>query len=384
MGGRLAILAATSGHSGVDRIVANLVPQLDAWGVAVDLLRVRGHGPALDTETLAGVRLVDLGASHVTAVLPALVGYLRRERPTALLADKDRVNRVAILARALARVETRLGVRLGTAVSANLASRGALERRLQRLSMRYLYPLADSVLVPSLGVADDLAAYTGLPRGHIQVVPSPIVTPTLARLAAEPPDHPWLAGDGPPVILGVGEIGSRKDFATLIRAFALVRRERPCRLIVLGRGRQRAALLGLAARLGVGADLDLPGFAPNPYAYMARAGAFALSSRWEGFGIVLVEALACGTPVVSTDCPHGPREILADGRYGRLVPVGDAGAMAAALLATLAGGRDTERLRGRAREFSVERSAAAYLEALGMGGHALGKDTEAICRDAAP
>lgn len=362
----IAIFAATSGHSGVDRVIGNLVRQFSAWGLTVDLLKVRNHGPNLSAEGPRGVRVVDLGSTHVNTSLPALVRYLRRERPRALLTDKDKVNRIAILARALARTDTRLAVRIGTTVSVNLASRGAFERRLQRTSIGSLYPMADRVIVPSAGAANDLAHYTGLSRDHIQVVASPIVTPELARRASEPVEHPWLGDPERPLVLGVGELGYRKDFETLLRAFALVRRKRSCRLIVLGRGRRRDALMALAAELGVAEDLDLPGFHPNPIGFMARADLFVLSSRWEGMPVVLIEALAVHTPVVSTDCPSGPREMLRDDGLGTLVPVGDVEAMAGAIRCWLDAprpGGDFERV---VAPYRVEVSACAYLEVLGV------------------
>lgn len=362
---RLAVFVATSGHSGVDRVITNLATQWAAWGLLVDLLKVRNHGPHLDPLP-AGVRLVDLGAAHVNSALPALVHYLRRERPAAMLTDKDRVNRVAILARALARVDTRLAVRVGTTVSVNLRGRGAWERWVQRTSMHRLYPLAERVLVPSQGAADDLATYTGLAREHISVVPSPILTLALERLAAEPADHPWLADPDIPVILGVGELGYRKNFETLVRAFALVRSTRPCHLLILGRGRRREHLLRLAAELGVAEDIDLPGFAANPYAAMARARLFVLSSRWEGMPVVLIEALACHTPVVSTDCPSGPREVLGEGTTGTLVPVGDDAAMAEAIDTWLDRQVPASAFEQAVADYRVERSAASYLHALGM------------------
>ncbi|MFP4280590.1 MAG: glycosyltransferase [Halochromatium sp.] len=362
--GRIAIFAATSGHSGVDRILVNLIEQWAAWGLRVDLLRVRRHGPRLEPVP-EGVRCIDLGCSHVNTALPALVRYLKRERPRALLSDKDRVNRIAILARGLARRPSVLAVRLGTTVSVNLASRGLLERWLQRASIRLLYRFADRLIVPSDGVATDLVERFGVERTRIQVAHSPIVSARLERLAREPIAHPWLASDAPPLILGVGELGARKDFATLIRAFALVRAERPCRLLILGRGRQRERLLALASDLGVAEALDLPGFVANPYPYMRQAAVFALTSRWEGLGIVLVEALACGTPAVSTDCPSGPREILGACCPQALVPVGDHRALARALGETLARPPAPALLRARARAFAVDASARAYLAALG-------------------
>lgn len=361
----LSVFVATSGHSGVDRVVTNLVTEWAGWGLPVDLLRVRNHGPYLEPVP-KGVRVVDLGAAHVNTALPALVRYLRRERPAALLTDKDRVNRVAIVGRLLAGVNTRLVVRVGTTVSVNLRGRGGWERCLQRTSMGWLYRLADRVIVPSSGAATDLAAYTGLDPGHIAVAPSPIVTPALERQAAETTYHPWLADPDTPVILGVGELGYRKDFETLMRAFALVRQRRPCRLLILGRGRRRNDLLRLAAELGVAEDVDLPGFVANPYAYMGRARLFVLSSRWEGMPVVLIEALACHTPVVATDCPSGPREIVKAGVTGALVGVGDSAAMAEAIGVWLDRTVPASVFEDAVAPYRIDASAGAYLKELGL------------------
>ena len=362
----IAILAATSGHSGVDRVIGNLVRQFSTWGLTVDLLKVRNHGPNLSAEELPGIRVVDLGSAHVNTALPALVRYLRRERPRALLTDKDKVNRMAILARAIARTDTRLAVRIGTTVSVNLASRGAFERWLQRTSMGNLYPVANRVIVPSAGAADDLAQYTGLSRDHIQVVASPIVTPELTRRASETVEHPWLGDPERPLVLGVGELGYRKDFETLLRAFALLRRKRSCRLLILGRGRRREALMALAAELGVAEDVELPGFHPNPIGFMARSDLFVLSSRWEGMPVVLIEALAVHTPVVSTDCPSGPREMLRDEDLGTLVPVGDVEGMAEAIRSWLDAPRPGGDFERAVAPYRVEVSACAYLKVLGV------------------
>lgn len=361
----LAIFAATSGHSGVDRVLRNLVPAIARLGLRVDVLGVAGHGPHFE-QLPEGVRHLPLGARHVNSALPALVRYLRRERPQAMLSDKDRVNRAALLARALARVPTRVGVRLGTTVSVNLASRGAFERWVQRSSMRWAYPAADAVLVPSAGAADDLAAYAGLARSRIHVVPSPIITAAMSARAREEVDHPWLQPGQAPLILGVGELSERKDFATLLRAFAQVRAQQPCRLLILGEGRRREQLLALAAELGVTADFALPGFASNPYAWMARAAVFALSSRWEGMPVVLIEALALGTPSVACDCPSGPREVLDGGRNGPLVPVGAVDALAAGLLSQLRTPTPAAQSQAAVAAYTDEGSARAYLAALGF------------------
>lgn len=364
---RLAIFLATSGHSGVDRVMKNLIGELAARGLAIDLLCIASHGPYLEAVP-AGVHIIDLDASHVNTSLLSLISYLKRQHPKVLLTDKDRVNRIALWARRLAGVSTRVAVRIGTTVSENLARRSWLHRQLQYYSIRRFYPWADTIIVPSEGAAQDLARISGVGRDRIQVVPSPIVSPTIKRLAREPVDHPWLVPDGPPVILGVGELCARKDFATLIRAFSKICQQLPGRLVILGEGRQRKRLMKLVRDIGIEEKVSLPGFVTNPFAYMSKASLFVLSSTCEGAPVVLVEALALGVPVVSTDCPSGPREILQDGRLGPLVPVGDANALAQAILATLDNPLDAQLLKSGAAPFSVATSASQYLAALGLSG----------------
>ena len=197
---------------------------------------------------------------------------------------------------------------------------------------------------------------------RVRVVPNPVPHDDVAAMAVAPLDHPWFDEPGVPVILSAGRLVDQKDFSTLIRAFAQVVKSRPARLVILGEGRERGALAALARELGVAEGVDLPGFVANPFAWMARARVFAVSSIYEGLSMVLVEAMACGTPVVSTDCPHGPREVLEDGRWGRLVPVGAAGALAAAILETLRDPVDSDRLVSRSRAFSVEGCIDRHLE----------------------
>ena len=204
---RIACFFSTSGHSGVDRAAKHLIPALARRGYAVDVLKVRRHGPHLDPEQgemPPGVRVIDLGSRHTYACLPALVRYLRRERPAVMLSDKDRVNRTSLLARALAGVRTRLVLSSGTTISIDLATRGPVERWVQRNSMGRLYPFADLVIVTSAGVADDMAAYTGLARDLIRVVPSPVVPAPLFTEVLPRPDHPWFGQPGWPLILSVG------------------------------------------------------------------------------------------------------------------------------------------------------------------------------------
>ena len=181
--------------------------------------------------------------------------------------------------------------------------------------------------------------------------------------AAQPIDHPWLQASGEPVLLAVGRLVAKKDYSTLLEAFVAVRRTCPVRLVILGDGPERSRLEALARRLQVEQHLSMPGFQDNPFAYFARASAYVLSSVSEGMPSSLIEALACGCPAVSTDCPSGPSEILGGG-YGTLVPVGDPQALASAILEALRQPRDEGWLRARAAEFSVEACVARYVDVL--------------------
>jgi glycosyltransferase involved in cell wall biosynthesis len=363
---RLAVLISLSGEGGVEGMVLNLVEAFAARpDLVVDLVLIREESRHL-RDLPAAVNVVRLGVRHSALAVPPLAAYLRRARPDALLAAKDRAGRAALVARRLTGVPTRVVVRIGTTLSEALKGKGAVQRWLRYFPIRRLYGWADGVVAISKGVADDVAAIAGLPAERIHVIRNPVLTPRLAELGTQPLAHPWFEDRTVPVVMGMGRLTRQKDFPTLIRAFARLRRERPARLLILGEGRDRQALLDLAALEGVATDVALPGFQANPFPWLARARVFVLSSAWEGFGNVLAEAMALGTPVVSTDCRSGPRELLADGRYGPLVPVGDAAAMAAAIGTVLQRPLPREVLIAAVRDYDVELSARRYLEVLGL------------------
>jgi glycosyltransferase involved in cell wall biosynthesis len=362
-GAKLAVLVSFSGEGGVERMLINLMRGFLQLGVEVDLLRIRADGPFADMVP-GGARVIDLPSGHALTNIPAIARYLRRNRPEALLAVKDRSGRAAIIAKALSGVSTRLAVRLGTNLSAALADKPRMIRLLRVLPCRMLYPRADAIVAVSGGVARDTAGYARLPAERIAVVPNPVITSELEAMAEKDPGHPWLGDGGPPVLVGAGRLTEQKDFAVLLRALAGLREFPGARLILLGEGRERGKLDGLARELGIRDRVDLPGFVANPYAYLRRADLFVLSSRWEGSPNVLTEALALGTPVVATDCPSGPREILRDGELGPLVPVGDEAALAEGIRSALAEAPDPERLRRGVESYEQEESARRYLEVL--------------------
>jgi len=193
-----------------------------------------------------------------------------------------------------------------------------------------------------------------------------VVSDDLDALASEPIEHPWLVPGPPPVVLAAGRLTAQKDFPTLLRAFARLVPERDLRLMILGEGPDRAALEAEIEALGLGDRVALLGFQANPFSYMARARLFVLSSAWEGLPGVLIQAMACGTPVVSTDCPSGPREVLEGGRLGPLVPVGDAEALARAIMQTLDAPLPAEILKARAAQYGLAPVSRRYLAALGL------------------
>ena len=285
-----------------------------------------------------------------------VAAYIDRERPDALLAVNEHEAVSAALARRLARHPVRM--------VATLNNGHVDDRRIR--NFRASYPFVDVAVGVSRGISGLLADVAGVPRERVRTIHDPVFSPELLEKAAEPVSHPWLGGDVP-VVLAAASLSTKKDYPTLLRAFSRLVSRRPARLVVLGEGKLLAELRAQTRELGIDGQVDFAGFVRNPFAYMARANLFVLSSRFEGLPGVLIQAMATGCPVVSTDCPHGPAEILEHGKYGPLVPVGDDAALAEAMGRTLDAPPDADALRSRAAVFSVERSIDAY-EAVLAGG----------------
>jgi len=357
---------ATSGHSGVDRIMKNLLPEIAARGVYIDLLHINSHGPYIDVEH-PNINVIELGSSHVYSSFIPLCRYLSGKNPDVLLSAKDKVNRVALWAKWYTKTSAKVVLRLGSPVSKNLENRSVFRRWMYYLSMRYWYKWASNIIVPSRGVATDLSEFSGLPLSSISVVPNPVISRNLQSLAAESIESSAMFSAKTPIILGIGELCERKNFRMLIDAFSIVRKNRPCKLVILGKGRQQSMLQKHIQSLELQDDVFLLGFRKNPYPYIRRSSVFALSSKFEGFGNVLVEALAMGVPAVSTDCPSGPDEIFQNGKYGSLVDVNDTAGLAQAIEDTLDDPMEAEFLKQAAEPYYVKNSANKYLTALGLG-----------------
>ena len=321
---------------GAQRVIVNLVQGITERGIPVDVVLATAEGVFLEHLPPAA-RVVDLGVRRLLRSIPPLTRYLRRERPRVLVSSMSHANLIALWSARLARRSTPVVVTVHNTMSQSTPDEGGLAGALSMRLLRTFYPWAGSVVAVSRGAADDLARTSGLSRERVEVVYNPVITPDLLALARKAPNHPWFAPGQPPVVLAVGRLTRQKDFHTLIRAFAEVRRGRPARLIILGEGEDRPGLETLIRQLDLADEVALPGFRDDAMAFMAGSALFVLSSAWEGLPTVLIEALAAGTPVVSTDCPSGPREILQNGRLGALVPVGDAAALARAMVQALEG-----------------------------------------------
>jgi glycosyltransferase involved in cell wall biosynthesis len=395
---RIAFLLDNVEGGGVQRMTLVLAGEFARHGYPTDVLVCQNQG-ALAALVPERVRLLALGSGGALATcrlaassgayiaaavtldqilahrwlryarrLPALTEYLVTHRPACLISATPRINLLAVMAVSASGAETRSVVTERIAISPKLADEPELRLRQLIPLMKRSYRLASRVVAVSRDLADDVAEQLALPREHVETIYNPVIGPEFADAMGEPLDDPWFAPGALPVVLSAGRSSDQKDFDTLLRAFAEVRRQRPCRLVILGqeigrsRKRRHEDLTALADELGVRADVRLVGFVLNPFPYMARAAVFVLSSRYEGLPGVLIQAMACGTPVVSTDCPTGPREILEDGRFGRLVPVGDAHALGKAILGTLADPPTAQASIDRARQFSVERAFVRYRE----------------------
>ncbi|MCY4559367.1 MAG: glycosyltransferase [Chloroflexi bacterium] len=396
----IGIVLPNLGGGGAERAMLTLAGSLVERGYRVDLVLLRLAGPyraaipdgvtvyyhlsrALDPELARYVRARGIGlrplhtgpveaftawrslrrrfprAANRVSRLRAALGvacYIREAKPDLLLSALQLANDASVLAAAIADRTVPLVVSLRNNVALRYSAR--------QLSLALeLTPEADAVVAISKGVAAGAVETLGLDPRQVHTIYNPTPLQKIRHLAAEGMDHPWFDGKAPQVILSVLKRGTQKDYTTLIRALDLVRNETPARLVILGglSKAHRGEVMALAGSLGVADDVALLGFDENPFRYMRRAALFVLSSRYEGLANVLIEAMACGTPVVSTDAPYGPAEILEGGRWGRLTPIGDAKALATAIVDTLEKAIPAEALRRRADDFSAERAVAAYV-----------------------
>jgi glycosyltransferase involved in cell wall biosynthesis len=348
---------------GAEKMTVNLIKGFIDKEFKVDIILSNAKGPFLNMIP-EGCRIVDLKSKRVTFSLYKLVTYLNKEKPFALISGLSHTNIISLIAKVFSRSNTKFivtehnNLTLATENSKNLRS------KLLPFFIFLTYRNADKVVAVSRGVAEDLENRIRYLKGKVEVIYNPIIVTEILEKKEELIDHSWFNERSVPITLSAGRLTQQKDYSTLLKAFSIVRQNLDCKLVILGEGEERQNLNNLVRDRGIEDDVWMPGFVHNPYKYMSKASVFVLSSRFEGFANVIVEAMASGTPVVATDCESGPREILDNGKYGKLVPIGDVEAMADAILETIKNPPDITMLQSRANQFNLDCAVSRYLEVI--------------------
>lgn len=363
----VALFLPTLYSGGAERVQLNLARYFLDRGLRVDLVVCKYFG-SLKDKVPEGVRLISLDARKVMFSAPTYLRYLRIARPSVVLSSVENASIISCIGKMLSSHRHRLLVRLDN----SLSEPGILPLQMHRwpvmTAILSTFHAADGFVAVSDGLKAQLSRLPGLGNKQIRRIFNPILHEGFAAQADLTPALPSSIKPGEPFVLAVGRLHKQKGYTHLLQAFARVAKQRPSHLIILGEGGDREALQDLANSLGIAPYVHFLGYAPNPLAYMRHAAVFVLSSLAEGFGNVIVEALACGTPVISTDCPHGPRDILSGGRYGTLVRVGDVDTLAHAIVAKLSAPKPamSEELKKHLQLFSIEAIGKHYIEELGL------------------
>jgi glycosyltransferase involved in cell wall biosynthesis len=348
---------------GAERAMLNLANELSIDNnFKVDLVLIERAGTYL-AEVKSRVNIVDLKSSNVPKSLFPLIKYLKKEKPDILISTLSHASVVSILATMLSKSKAKTIVRMANTFSKVLKNINFPVRMILFFGVKIFFRFADEIVAVSDGVADDLAKTIKISRDSIKVIYNSTDVEKIRKKCEESADHSWLKNKTTPVVLAVGRLTIEKDYPALIKAFSILSEKNNFRLIILGEGKKRNELENLIKKLELQEKIDLLGFTRNPFVYMRNCDVFVLSSATEGFPNTLIEAMACGTPVVSTDCPSGPREILDNGKFGKLVKVGDEKALAEAILETIKNPLSSEELINRVREkFSLEEAIKKYLD----------------------
>ncbi len=305
---------------GAERVMVNMANKLSDWDYIIDFIIAQKEGDYF-SDIKEEVNIVNLKASRILFSLFPLIKYLKRSRPQVLIASMEHVVIISVLAKILSFSKTKIIARVANTLSFSLQGTKWYKRWIRKYGAMIFYRFVDEIVANSKGSADDLSRTLKISREKIKVIYNPTDIFNIDNKLKEVVTHPWLKEKDFPVIISVGRLHSQKDFSSLIESFVQINKS--AKLIILGEGEERSNLEKLIRELELSERVFMPGFVSNPYAYISRADVFVLSSRWEGLPNVLIEAMACGVPVASTNCPSGPSEILEDGKYGELVPVGD-------------------------------------------------------------
>ena len=358
---RIAILLPNLRGGGAERLHIHLTKEFIARGYSVDFVLMQVHGELLGSRPV-GSQVVDLNAPRVRHALLPFVRYLKKEKPDAIIVAMWPLTIIGVLAHRIAGCPGKLLLSDHNYLPSTPYGKG-VSGLIMKITMQLFYPFADAIVAVSQGVKETVAHLSGMDLEKIDVIYNPIRLEHNPQSKVDASIEKWWR-QAELKLIAIGSLKAQKDFDTLIRSFAKVRNVKDVKLLILGEGPERQALEKLVVELGLKDSIMLAGFKSDPYPYLEVADLFVLSSRYEGFGNVIVEALACGTPVIATDCKAGPSEILDGGKYGVLVPVGDPEALSKAIIDGTCNAPDQQILTNRAKMFSVERAAENYLKLL--------------------
>ncbi len=340
---------------GAERVFVNLANEFANNGFDVDLVLVQKEGPYLG-EVDKKIKIIDLKSKRVLFALIPLIFYLRKNKPSHILSTLTHANIIAIIAKKISLVNSKIIIRQEIYFS-------SIPSNKLKLIASFVYRKSDVVVALSKDMADNLIKNININKNQLVVINNPIIE-KIEKEFSDVISHPFFRNKEGKIILSIGRLSEQKDFRNLILSFSQIREESNAKLIILGEGDERINLNKLIKELNLEEYIDMPGFINNPYKYMANSDLFVLSSKYEGFPNVLIESLACGIPIISTDCPSGPREILDDGKYGKLVPVGDVDALAKAIGESLKESVNIKELKERSRDFDIKKIFNEYLKLL--------------------
>lgn len=361
----IAIFLSSLAGGGAERVLLYLAKRFYQRGLKVDTVLVSDNGPLNSIIDKNEVHLVKLNKSKPSKSLVVLRDYLKINQPRTILSGLTHANISCAFACFISQCSEKLFLSEHINLTNDLLNRTSkFDAWLTTILIKLLYPRVNNVIAVSKGVADSVHRISRIPFEKIQVIYNPIDEKEIAFLSNHSVKFPWK--DHSPILISAGRLETQKDFPCLLKAFSILRKRYPAHLVILGEGSQRKHLHQLSESLHISDDIWLPGFIKNPYPYLAKSRLFALSSHYEGLGNVLVESLALGIPIVSTNCPSGPEEILENGKFGRLVPVGDPIALAEAMDKSLSGDHPVFDQKEALRRFNPELITDQYLEVLGF------------------
>jgi len=360
---RIVIFLPSLSGGGAERVLLQVANEITSRGYEVDLVLSSVTGPYI-SEVINSINIVDLGASRVLFSLFPLWLYIKRSTPKIILSALSHANLVAIISVMFSKFKPRVVISERNIITQESINNQGMKGSILRYLMHKFYHRADSAITVSNGVSDSLIQYTKLLNKDIFVVPNPCDIDRISLLSNKPIDDNWFFSSKLPVVIGIGRLTRQKDFHLLIKAFSIVLKENNARLLILGEGELRSELESLALSLGLNEkNFFMPGFVSNPFNYLKNSNVFVLSSRWEGFPNVLLHALGCGCPIVATDCRSGPVEILENGKWGYLTPVGDVEAMAKSITLSLEG-KNKHDLESRCLFFDIETTVNKYIKVI--------------------